>query len=305
MPELPDVVVYVERLTALLAGGVLQKARLGSPFVLRTVEPPLSALEGKRLLGASRIGKRIVLGFESELFLVIHLMISGRLRLKPAGEALQRKTGLAAFDFERGTLLFTEASPKKRASLHVVLGRPALEQFDRGGLEPLTSTPAEFRERMRAENRTLKRALTDPRLMSGIGNAYSDEILHAARLSPVKRTQSLSDAELERLHQAMRRVLKLWTSRLRKQTAGGFPDRVTAFHEQMAAHGRYGQACPVCQTRIQRIRYAANEVNYCPQCQTAGKLLADRALSRLLKADWPKSPEELDELIVRRSEPHA
>jgi formamidopyrimidine-DNA glycosylase len=300
MPELPDVVVYVERIAAKFAGQRLLRLRLASPFLVRTFNPPLASLNGKRLQGCERLGKRLVFVFEDESFLVLHLMISGRLRLKPLGAVLPRKVGLAAFDFENASLMLTEASSQKRASLHLVCQRSDLEQFDRGGLEPLSATLNEFKLRMRLENRTLKRALTDPRLVSGIGNAYSDEILHAAKLSPVKRTRALTDLELKRLHTAMRRTLKLWTTRLRRQTGDEFPDKVTAFHEGMAVHGRYGQPCPICGTKVQRIRYASNEVNYCTRCQTDGKLLADRGLSRLLKEDWPKLLEELEELVVSK-----
>ncbi len=281
----------------MLGGHLLQRLRLASPFLVRTFEPPITQIEGKRVVGFHRLGKRIVFEFENDLFLVLHLMISGRLRLHPPGAKLQKKVGLAAFDFEHASLVLTEASTQKRASLHLVSGDAALRPFDRGGLEPLQATLTQFKQRMRLENRTLKRALTDPRLMSGIGNAYSDEILHAAGLSPVKRTGSLTDDELKRLRDAMTKTLKLWTKRLRTEVGDGFPDKVTAFHEQMAVHGRYGQPCPRCGTKVQRIRYASNEVNYCPECQTQGKLLADRGLSRLLKADWPKTLEELEELV--------
>jgi formamidopyrimidine-DNA glycosylase len=297
MPELPDVVVYVERLRALIGEKPLARTRLASPFVLRTFDPPIKALEGKRVRSVERIGKRIVLGFEDELFLVIHLMISGRLRWRELGVAVPKKLGLAAFDFPDGSLLFTEASTKKRASLHLVRGRAALEPFDRGGLEPLDATPASFAAALRRENRTLKRALTDPRILSGVGNSYSDEILHRARLSPVRLTSQLDDAELERLRIACQDTLREWTDRLRAEVGQGFPEKVTAFRDGMAVHGRYGEPCPDCGTKVQRIRYAENEVNYCPRCQTGGKLLADRGLSRLLKGDWPKSIEELEERL--------
>lgn len=297
MPELPDVSVYIERLDALVREKTLEKIRIASPFVVRSFDPPIRQAEGKRVLELSRIGKRIVFGLDDELFLVIHLMISGRLRWRPKGAAVPKKVGLAAFDFEPGTLIFTEASSKKRASVHLVRGREALAQFDRGGVEPLSATFDEFKLAILRENRTLKRALTDPRLVSGVGNAYSDEILFHANLSPVKRTHQLDDAELARLYEKTRSTLTDWIERTRSEVGEGFPETVTAFREGMAVHGRYKQPCPVCQTPVQRIRYAENEVNYCPRCQTGGKLLADRALSRLLGADWPRSIEELEERL--------
>ncbi|MBK8995153.1 MAG: formamidopyrimidine-DNA glycosylase [Myxococcales bacterium] len=297
MPELPDVLVYVERLAALIGGRVLERARVASPFVVRTFAPPLSELHGVRVAGAERIGKRIVLAFEGDLFLVIHLMIAGRLRWRERGAPLPKKLGLLALDFEHGTLLFTEASTKKRASVHVVRGRAALEPFDRGGVEPLEASLPDFAAALRRENRTLKRALTDPRLVSGVGNAYSDEILFHARLSPVRLTRQLNDEELARLLSATRDTLRTWIERTRAEVSDGFPEKVTAFREGMAVHGRYGQPCPVCATKVQRIRFAENEVNYCPRCQTGGKLLADRGLSRLLKGDWPKSIDELEERL--------
>jgi formamidopyrimidine-DNA glycosylase len=299
MPELPDVVVYVERLRAKLQGRVLSRVRVASPFVVRSFDPPLREVHEKRLLGVERIGKRIVLGFEPDLFVVIHLMISGRLRWRPAGVAIPKKVGLAAFDFPEGSVLCTEASSKKRASLHLVRGRDALEPFDRGGVEPLDASSDAFAGALRGENRTLKRALTDPRILSGIGNAYSDEILFRARLSPVRRTSQLGDEEIARLHAATVETLNEWTERLRARVGDGFPDTVTAFREGMAVHGRFKQPCPVCSTPVQRIRFASNEMNYCPRCQTGGKLLADRGLSRLLKGDWPKSIEEMDERLGR------
>lgn len=295
MPELPDVTLYVERLAALTRDHVLDRVRVASPFLVRSFDPPLREVEGRRVRETLRIGKRIVIGLEAELFLVIHLMIAGRLRWKPKGAAIPRKVGLAAFDFDNGSVIFTEASTKKRASLHLVRGRGALEQFRRGGIEPLEATLSEFRGALLRENRTLKRALTDPRLVSGIGNAYSDEILFRARLSPVKRTHQLSDDEIARLHAATRETLSDFTQRLRDEIGDGFPDTVTAFRDDMAVHGRYKQPCPDCGTAIQRIRHAENEVNYCPRCQTGGKLLADRALSRLLGSDWPRSIDELEE----------
>ena len=297
MPELPDVVVYIEALERRILGRTLVAARLPSPFVLRTVEPPIAALYGRRLTQLRRMGKRIVLGFEDELFLVIHLMIAGRLRWGAPGAKAPGKIGLAAFDFDGGTLLLTEAGSKRRASLHVVAGTAALADFQRGGLEPLEASEADFGARLRLESHTLKRSLTDPRLFSGIGNAYSDEILHRARLSPLRLTGRLTDEEIARLYAATRAVLTEWTERLRRETGEGFPEKVTAFREGMAVHGRYGQPCPACGTRVQRIRYAENETNYCPSCQTEGRLLADRGLSRLLKEDWPRSLDELDERL--------
>jgi formamidopyrimidine-DNA glycosylase len=295
MPELPDVVVYVERIAALCKGRVLERVRIARPFLLRSVDPPLQAVFGRELTGTRRLGKRIVLEFGDELFLIVHLMIAGRLRWRDAQAKIPAKVGLAAFDFEHGTIVFTEASTKKRASLHVVQGESALAEHHRGGVEPLEASLSEFAEALRRENRTLKRALTDPRLVSGIGNAYSDEILHRARLSPVRRTDQLREQDVERLFDATQRVLVEWTERLRAEAASGFPEKVTAFREGMAVHGRYQQPCPACGTAVQRIRFAENEVNYCPRCQTEGKLLADRALSRLLKSDWPRSIEELEE----------
>jgi formamidopyrimidine-DNA glycosylase len=277
--------------------------RLKSPFLLRTFDPPLAAAAGQKVTGVRRIGKRIVLELESELFLVIHLMIAGRLRWRPAGAGIPGKVGLAAFDFPSGTLLLTEASTRKRASLHVVRGAPALAVFERGGLEVDRASLEQFRDALVRENHTLKRSLTDPRLFSGIGNSYSDEILHAARLSPVKRTAQLDDAEVKRLYEAVRSTLALWTSKLREETGDEFPEKVTAFRDGMAVHGRYGKPCPVCGSPVQRIVYAENETNYCARCQTGGKLLADRALSRLLHEDWPRTLEELEELRPSRSKP--
>jgi formamidopyrimidine-DNA glycosylase len=301
MPELPDVEVYVERMNAMLGGHVLDVVELVVPFTLRSVEPPLATLHGRALRAVSRLGKRLVLEFDSGLFLVMHLMISGRLRWKPRDFAPPRKRTLAVLRFDHGALVLTEASSKKRASLHLVSGRGAVAEFDRGGLEPLTSSLRSFRERMRVENRTLKRALTDPRLISGIGNAYSDEILHAARLSPVQRTRSLNDEEFKRLWQATKSTLKHGLAVIRKEVGVGFPDKVTAFRPDMAVHGKYGQPCPACAGPVQRVRFASNEMNYCPTCQTSGKLLADRGLSRLLKGDWPKTLEELEEIKSTRS----
>jgi formamidopyrimidine-DNA glycosylase len=295
VPEYPEVTVYIERLEAMVGGRVLEGVRLASPFVLRTVDPPPSELQGRVVCGFERIGKRLVWRFEGDLFLVIHLMIAGRIRWRKAGAALARRNGLAAFDFETGTLIFTEASRKKRASMHVVRGRDALADFDRGGLELVGSTASGFAEAMRTENHTLKRALTDQRILSGIGNAYSDEILHRAGMSPFKQTRSMSDEDLAALHRAARDVLEEWTARLRDDVGDGFPEKVTAFRPEMAVHGKYGEPCPVCGKAVQRVRYADNEANYCVQCQTGGKLLADRSLSRLLKQNWPRTLEELEE----------
>ncbi len=295
MPELPDVTVYQERLQALLAGSVLHELRLKSPFVLRSVEPPPSALHGQRLVGVERIGKRLVFGFADELFVMLHLMIAGRLQWHPREKKLGSRIDLAAFDFEPGTLVLTEAATKKRASLHVVRGRASLAAFDRGGLEVHGASPAAFAARLRRENRTVKRALTDPTLFSGIGNAYSDEILHRARLSPVVLTSRLGDDEVERLRLAIVGTLEHWTERLRREVGHGFPSKVTAFRDGMAVHGRYGKPCPDCGSPVQRIRYADNESNYCAVCQCGGKLLADRGLSTLLKKDWPKTLEELED----------
>jgi formamidopyrimidine-DNA glycosylase len=297
VPELPDVVVYLEALERRILGRRLEAVRLANPFVLRTVDPPLSALAGRRVLLLRRMGKRLVWELEDDHFIVIHLMIAGRLRWVAAGAKAPGKIGLAAFDFDNGTLLLTEAGSKRRASLHLVAGQSGLAAFERGGLEPLDAGEAEFVRRLRVENHTLKRALTDPRLFSGIGNAYSDEILHRARLSPLRLTGRLTDQEAARLYQASRAVLVEWTERLRRQTGEEFPEKVTAFREGMAVHGRFRQPCPDCGTPIQRIRYAENETNYCPVCQTEGRLLADRGLSRLLREDWPRSLEELEERL--------
>ncbi|HSR99829.1 MAG TPA: DNA-formamidopyrimidine glycosylase family protein [Kofleriaceae bacterium] len=314
MPELPDVTVYVERLRALTVGRPLEGIRIASPFVLRTVSPSPGELRGARVVSVERLGKRILIGVEpgganasptGDRYIVIHLMIAGRLRWKPRGERLPAKVGLAAFDFPDGTLVFTEASPKKRASLHIVAGRAALAEFDRGGLDVFTATLAAFAERLRSERHTIKRALTDPTLFDGIGNAYSDEILHAAKLSPFRMTSSITDAEIAALHEACAATLNLWTQRFRDEIGEGFPDKVTAFRPEMAVHGKYGQPCPVCGTKVQRIVYADNEANYCPTCQTEGRLLADRSLSRLLKEDWPRSLEELEERKAQRIAPTA
>jgi formamidopyrimidine-DNA glycosylase len=295
MPELPDVAVYIESLAPRIVGERLERVRLASPFLLRTVDPPLAELFGARVVALRRLGKRIVVELDGALFLVIHLMIAGRLRWRPSGTKVPGKLGLAAFDFSSGTLLLTEASSRKRAALHVVRGEAALAALDPGGLEPLDADLATFSAAVRRERHTLKRTLTDPRILSGIGNAYSDEILHAARLSPVKLTQQLGDEEIARLHAATRATLLDFTARIRSEVGAGFPEKVTAFRDDMAVHGRYGRPCPVCGTPVQRIVHAENETNYCPTCQTGGKLLADRALSRLLRADWPRTLDELEE----------
>ncbi|HJQ20615.1 MAG TPA: DNA-formamidopyrimidine glycosylase family protein [Gemmatimonadaceae bacterium] len=293
MPELPDITVYVEALEARVVGQPLEQVRIGTPFLLRTVDPPLQAVAGKTVRSVHRIGKRIAMGLDDDLHLVLHLMIAGRLHWLDRGKRVP-KTVLASFEFPNGTLTLTEAGSKKRASLHLVRGVDALGQFARGGIEPLASSRDAFAERLRSENHTVKRSLTDPRLFSGIGNAYSDEILHRARMSPVKLTSRLTDEEIDRLFEATRDILKEWTERLRAEARRGFPEKVTAFRPEMAVHGRYGQPCPVCRTTVQRIRYADNETNYCPRCQTEGRLLADRALSRLLKQDWPRTIEQLE-----------
>jgi formamidopyrimidine-DNA glycosylase len=295
MPELPDITVYVHALEKRVQDRTLLKMRLGSPFLLRTAVPPLSEVEGKRVVGIRRQGKRIVFELDGELFLVLHLMIAGRLHWKAPGAKLSGKNALAAFDFEDGSLVLTEAGTKRRASLHLFQGEEALAEQDRGGIEVFEAGLPEFTEALRRENHTLKRSLTDPRLFSGIGNSYSDEILHRARLSPVKLTSRLSDEEIASLYAATREVLTEWVERLEQETGEGFPEKVTAFRPEMAAHGRYGLPCPVCGSPIQRIVYAENESNYCPECQTGGKLLADRALSRLLREDWPRSVAELEE----------
>ena len=295
MPELPDVTVYIEALDARIRGATLERVRLASPFVLRSFDPPLAAAHGRVVTGLRRVGKRIVIAFEGELFLTIHLMIAGRLHWKPAGAKVPGKVGLAAFDFSTGTLTLTEAGTKKRAAMHLLKGEPALAELDPGGLEPLACTAEELSAAITRENHTLKRALTDPHILSGIGNAYSDEILHRARLSPVRQTRALSDGEHVRLFDAIRGTLYDWIVRLRDAAGAEFPEGVTAFRPEMVVHGRYGRPCPECGSPVQRIRHADNETNYCARCQTGGKLLADRALSRLLRADWPRTLEEMEE----------
>lgn len=296
MPELPDVVIYIEALARYVGGRRLDRIRVVSPSVLRTYDPPLSAVEGRTVQDLRRIGKRIVFDMGDELFVVIHLMVAGRFAWVAPGAPVPRKIGLAAFDFEHGSLLLREAATRKRAGLWIVRGEESLSGHDRGGVEPLEATAAEFSVALTRENRTMKRALTDPRIFSGIGNAYSDEILHRARLSPVKRTGQLTDEEIARLYEAVRESLTEWTDLLRDEVGEGFPKKVTAFRPDMAVHGKHGQPCPVCGSKVQRIVYANNETNYCATCQTNGKLLADRSLSRLLKSDWPKTIEDLEEL---------
>jgi formamidopyrimidine-DNA glycosylase len=294
VPELPDIVVYCESLAARIVGAQLERTRVVSPNLLRTADPPLEDVHGRRVNGVRRIGKRIVVALDGGLFLVLHLMIAGRLRWRPAGAKVPGKVGLAAFEFSTGTLVLTEASTHQRASLHLVDGEEAVQTLDAGGIEPLETTQAEFRAALTRENHTVKRALTDPRLLSGIGNAYSDEILHRARLSPLALTSRLSEDEYGRLFAATQAVLVEWTERLRRETGDGFPEKVTAFRDGMAVHGRYKQPCPDCGAPVQRIVYAEHETNYCARCQTKGRLLADRALSRLLKRDWPRTLEELE-----------
>jgi len=292
MPELPDVVVYLERLEALVGGATLQRIRLASPWVLRTFDPPVSAVEGKKVTGFRRIGKRLVFELEDDLFVVVHLMVAGRLRMREPGTAIPKKRGLAAFDFPSATFLLTEEGTKKRASIHVARGEEGLAEHDRGGIEPFDASLEDFTEALRRERHTLKRALTDAKLISGIGGAYADEIMHRARVSPVVRTDRLTDDDIARLHAASREVLGEWVERLRIEAGEGFPEKVTAFRDEMAVHGKFGQPCPVCGKPVQRIVYASNETNYCPGCQTGGRILADRALSRLLKEDFPRTLEE-------------
>jgi formamidopyrimidine-DNA glycosylase len=302
MPELPDITVYIEALETWIRGERLERVRVAGPFLLRTASPPIQEAEGRVVKELRRVGKRIAIGIEDDLWLVLHLMIAGRLHWAKRGAKLGSKRNLAAFDFSSGSLLLTEAGSQRRASLHVVQGEEGLHALDPGGLEVLDADLASFSAALTRSNHTLKRALTDPRLFSGIGNAYSDEILHRARLSPVALTQRLSGEEIARLYAATRETLTDWTQRLRAEARGGFPEKVTAFREGMAVHGRYGKPCPHCGAKVQRIRYAANETNYCPQCQTGGKLLADRALSRLLKEDWPRSLDEWEARVARHRE---
>ena len=297
VPELPDIVVYIEALEKRILGQRLERVRIASPFLLRTAAPPITAVEGKKVVRLRRLGKRICIGLEGDLWLVLHLMIAGRVHWKKASTKLSPPRGLAAFDFDNGTLLWTEAGSRKRASLHLVSGETGLQALDPGGLEVLDSDLKTFSAILTSSNHTLKRALTDPRSFSGIGNAYSDEILFEAHLSPLALTQKLKPQEIERLYAATRASLLSWTERLRSESGDGFPEKVTAFRPEMAVHGRYKEPCRRCGAKIQRIRYAANETNYCPNCQTGGKLLADRALSRLLREDWPRTPEELEMLM--------
>jgi formamidopyrimidine-DNA glycosylase len=299
MPELPDISAYIGALEPRIVGRPLERVRLASVFLLRTADPPLAAVEGLVVRELRRIGKRIAIGFDGDLWLVLHLMIAGRLHWRPPNAKLGGRNALAAFDFPDGALVLTEAGTKRRASLHLLRGAAALEEIDPGGIEVFTSDLAGFRAALSLENRTLKRALTDPRIVSGIGNAYSDEILHAAKLSPITRTHKLSDAEWQRLYDATRATLQLWIDRLNGEAKDAFPEKVTAFRKDMAVHGRFGEPCPNCGEPIQRIRYADNETNYCARCQNAGTLLADRSLSRLLKADWPRTLDELDALKRR------
>jgi formamidopyrimidine-DNA glycosylase len=300
MPELPDVLLYIEALKTRVLNQTLERVRLASPFVVRSVAPPISSLNGRTVIALHRLGKQIVFEFDTELFLIIHLMIAGRFQWKEPGAKVPGKLGLAAFDFSTGTLLLTEAGSKKRASIYVVHGKEALGAFDRGALEVVGSSLAAFSEALTRENHTLKRSLTDPRLFSGIGNAYSDEILHRARLSPMKLTSKLTSDEITRLHDAVQSTLAEWIGRLQTDAGSEFPSKVTAFRPEMAVHGRYGKPCPVCGSPVQRIVYAENECNYCATCQTEGRLLADRALSRLLKQDWPRSLDEWETHVESR-----
>ena len=301
MPELPDVTVYIEALGERVLNQPIQRIRIGSPFVVRTFDPPIKEIECKKILSLRRMGKRIVIELEDDLFLIVHLMIAGRLHWKPKGAKIARKYGQAAIDFPNGTLLLTEAGTKKRASIHLVRGEAALQEYDPGGLEIFDMTLEQFTASLTRENHTLKRSLTDPHLFSGIGNAYSDEILHRAKLSPIRLTQQMREAEIERLYHAVRASMTEWIERLRKERGTNFPEKVTASRADMAVHGKYGKPCPVCGSPVQRIVHAENETNYCATCQTGGKLLADRSLSKLLKQDWPRSLEELEEMKRARS----
>ena len=295
MPEFPDITVYIEALEQRILGRTLERVLVGGPFLLRTADPPLSAAFGRKVKRLRRVGKRIAIGMDNDIWLVLHLMIAGRLHWSEKRKTPDGRRVLAAFDFDSGTLTLTEAGSQKRASLHVVAGEQGLQELDPGGVDPMDIQPDEFATALRRANHTLKRALTDPRIFSGIGNSYSDEILHRAQLSPVLLTHKMTDEQIVRLHAATREVLTEWTDRLRAGARGKFPEKVTAFREGMAVHGRYGQPCPRCGEKVQRIRYASNETNYCARCQTRGKLLADRALSRLLREDWPKTLEEMEE----------
>ena len=295
MPELPDITIYIEALETRISGQTLLKARIVGPALLRTFDPPLRSCVGKRVRRIRRLGKRIAIGFEDELWIVLHLMIAGRLRWRPNRAPIPRKSGLAAFDFRNGTLILTEAGSKKRASMHVTLGESSLDRLHRSGLEVQDASLGEFRKAIRTRNRTAKRALTDPSVLSGIGNAYSDEILHRARLSPLALTRRMADSEIERLYNSTREVLTEWVERLRDESRGRFPEKVTAFRKGMAVHGRYKRPCPDCGSPVQRIRYASNETNYCARCQTGGRLLADRALSRLLRSDRPRTLADLSD----------
>ncbi|MBC8182889.1 formamidopyrimidine-DNA glycosylase [candidate division KSB1 bacterium] len=299
MPEYPDITIYIERLEAFLIGQTLQDVRIKHPFLLRTFDPPIGSIKGKQIIGFRLMGKRIIFIFPDEYFLIFHLMVAGRFHWKEKGAKITGKIGLAAFDFPNGTLLLNEAGSKKRASLHLIKGKDRLAYFDRGGLEIFEISLAEFHERLVFENHTLKRVLTDPSMFSGIGNAYSDEILHRAKLSPVLLSRKMSNDQIEKLFDAAKVVLNEWTEKLRKETGENFPEKVTAFHENMAVHGKFGKVCPECGTTVQRIRYVSNETNYCPKCQTGGKILADRSLSRLLKSDWPKSIEAMEEMNIK------
>jgi formamidopyrimidine-DNA glycosylase len=294
MPELPDIELYLHALRPRVVGAPIERVRIGNPFIVRTYDPPIASIEGLAIRDVTRLGKRIVFGFGDDLFMIVHLMIAGRFRWRERGAAIPAKVGLAAFDLPGGTLLLTEAGSKRQASIHLVRGRERLAEHDRGGLEVLETNLETFRARLTADNHTLKRALTDPHIFSGIGNAYSDEILHAARLSPMKQVASLTPEEIERLFETTRDTLTMWIARLKEDAGGEFPEKVTAFRPDMAVHGRYGQPCPVCGQPVQRIVYATNEANYCSQCQTGGRLLSDRALSRLLGKDWPKTLEEME-----------
>jgi formamidopyrimidine-DNA glycosylase len=294
LPELPDIELYLNALSRRVLHQPLERVRIGNPFIVRTIDPPVRAVEGRRVIGLRRLGKRIVFAMEADLFVVLHLMIAGRLRWRERGAAIPGKVGLAAFDFPTGTAILTEQGARRQASVHIVAGGDELASLDPGGLEVLESSVPEFAQRLTGENHTLKRALTDPHILSGIGNAYSDEILHAARMSPMTLTSNLGDADIARLHEATVRTLEHWIHHLRDETGDSFPEKVTAFREGMAVHGRYGKPCPRCGAPVQRIVYARNEANYCATCQTGGRLLSDRALSRLLKQDWPRTVEDME-----------